>query len=230
MHHPFHARPTGRAILAGSCVERRRLGACAPHLRCSCALARGAAAGPRCRGAAGAPAWPRTHTEGCNELRPRSSKTQEGLGGEPSLEGHPPRLYGGGRRSAARLGAHRAHARAARRRKAVEAHPRRAVREHARRADRQPGAAAGEGRAQGDLSVRAGRSRPTRTSPARCIPDQSLYPANSVPMVVRRINNTFQRADQIQHMEGTRRHRLLRADRRRRGGRDSAACSMPSSS
>ena len=33
-------------------------------------------------------------------------------------------------------------------------------------------------------------------------PDQSLYPANSVPHVVRRINNTFQRADQIQHMEG----------------------------
>src|SRR4029079_18969829 len=34
-------------------------------------------------------------------------------------------------------------------------------------------------------------------------PDQSLYPVNSVPNVVRRINNTFQRADQIQHMEGT---------------------------
>ncbi len=33
-------------------------------------------------------------------------------------------------------------------------------------------------------------------------PDQSLYPANSVPRVVRRINNTFMRADQIQHMEG----------------------------
>ncbi|MEG0821942.1 MAG: isocitrate lyase [Burkholderiaceae bacterium] len=33
-------------------------------------------------------------------------------------------------------------------------------------------------------------------------PDQSLYPANSVPMVVRRINNTFIRADQIQWMEG----------------------------
>ncbi|MBL8483106.1 MAG: isocitrate lyase, partial [Rhodocyclaceae bacterium] len=32
-------------------------------------------------------------------------------------------------------------------------------------------------------------------------PDQSLYPANSVPAVVRRINNTFTRADQIQHME-----------------------------
>ncbi|MEN9864562.1 MAG: isocitrate lyase, partial [Pseudomonadota bacterium] len=29
-------------------------------------------------------------------------------------------------------------------------------------------------------------------------PDQSLYPANSVPAVVRRINNTFTRADQIQ--------------------------------
>jgi isocitrate lyase len=33
-------------------------------------------------------------------------------------------------------------------------------------------------------------------------PDQSLYPASSVPEVVRRINRTLQRADQIQHMEG----------------------------
>ncbi|MGA0882595.1 MAG: isocitrate lyase [Burkholderiaceae bacterium] len=33
-------------------------------------------------------------------------------------------------------------------------------------------------------------------------PDQSLYPANSVPQVVRRINNTLTRADQIQWMEG----------------------------
>lgn len=32
-------------------------------------------------------------------------------------------------------------------------------------------------------------------------PDQSLYPANSVPLVVKRINQTLQRADQIQHME-----------------------------
>jgi isocitrate lyase len=33
-------------------------------------------------------------------------------------------------------------------------------------------------------------------------PDQSLYPANSVPMVVKAINNTFTRADQIQWSEG----------------------------
>ncbi len=33
-------------------------------------------------------------------------------------------------------------------------------------------------------------------------PDQSLYPADSVPSVVRRINNTLQRADQIQCSEG----------------------------
>ncbi|MDO4904530.1 MAG: isocitrate lyase [Lautropia sp.] len=33
-------------------------------------------------------------------------------------------------------------------------------------------------------------------------PDQSLYPANSVPQVVRRINNTLTRADQIQWSEG----------------------------
>ncbi len=34
-------------------------------------------------------------------------------------------------------------------------------------------------------------------------PDQSLYPANSVPQVVKRINNTLLRADQIQCAEGT---------------------------
>ncbi len=33
-------------------------------------------------------------------------------------------------------------------------------------------------------------------------PDQSLYPANPVPMVVKRINNAFSRADQIQWSEG----------------------------
>jgi isocitrate lyase len=35
-------------------------------------------------------------------------------------------------------------------------------------------------------------------------PDQSLYPANSVPSVVRRINNALLRADQIETSEGTR--------------------------
>ena len=35
-------------------------------------------------------------------------------------------------------------------------------------------------------------------------PDQSLYPANSVPSVVRRINNALLRADQIEHAEGAR--------------------------
>ncbi|KIQ95721.1 Isocitrate lyase [Anoxybacillus thermarum] len=33
-------------------------------------------------------------------------------------------------------------------------------------------------------------------------PDQSLYPANSVPHVVKRINQALQRADQIQYVEG----------------------------
>jgi isocitrate lyase len=32
-------------------------------------------------------------------------------------------------------------------------------------------------------------------------PDQSLYPANSVPLVVQRINQALQRADQIHHVE-----------------------------
>ncbi|MGH7152122.1 MAG: isocitrate lyase, partial [Planctomycetota bacterium] len=33
-------------------------------------------------------------------------------------------------------------------------------------------------------------------------PDQSLYPANSVPSLVRRINQAFERADQVAHLDG----------------------------
>lgn len=41
---------------------------------------------------------------------------------------------------------------------------------------------------------------------AQTYPDQSLYPANSAPKLVERINNAFIRADQIAHMEGTEKH------------------------
>lgn len=37
-------------------------------------------------------------------------------------------------------------------------------------------------------------------------PDQSLYPANSVPMVIKRINNALQRRDQIEYLEGEPQH------------------------
>jgi isocitrate lyase len=37
---------------------------------------------------------------------------------------------------------------------------------------------------------------------AAMYPDQSLYPVNSVPIVVERINNTFRRADEIQFSRG----------------------------
>ncbi len=95
-----------------------------------------------------------------DELRSRSSTAQEGVGGEPSLEGHQARLHGGGRRPAARLDPHRAHARAPRRGEALEARQRGALRQLARRDDRQPGDAAGQGRPEGDLPVRlAGRRR-----------------------------------------------------------------------
>ena len=63
-------------------------------------------------------------------------------------------------------------------------------------------------------------------------PDQSLYPANSVPQVVRRINNALLRADQITWAESdgeSRAAALAGADRGRRGGRASAACSTRSS-
>jgi len=39
-------------------------------------------------------------------------------------------------------------------------------------------------------------------SAAQTYPDQSLYPADSVPNLVRRINRALQRADQIEHSEG----------------------------
>jgi isocitrate lyase len=39
-------------------------------------------------------------------------------------------------------------------------------------------------------------------SAGQMYPDQSLYPANSVPAVVRKINAALQRADQIEHGEG----------------------------
>jgi isocitrate lyase len=43
-------------------------------------------------------------------------------------------------------------------------------------------------------------------SAGQMYPDQSLYPVDSVPAVVRRINNALRRADQIQHLEGRREH------------------------
>ena len=58
------------------------------------------------------------------------------------------------------------------------------------------------GRAEGDLPLRlAGRRRrePRRRTP---IPTRASIPANSVPAVVRRINNALLRADQIEHRRG----------------------------
>ena len=57
------------------------------------------------------------------------------------------------------------------------------------------------------------------TLPGEMYPDQSLYPADSVPAVVRRINNTLRRADEIHHAEGRRLDRLAEAHRGGRRGR-----------
>ena len=38
--------------------------------------------------------------------------------------------------------------------------------------------------------------------PGQSFPDQSLYPADSAPKLIERINKAFLRADQEQHMEG----------------------------
>ena len=46
-------------------------------------------------------------------------------------------------------------------------------------------------------------------SSASTYPDQSLYPVDSVPRLVRRINQALLRADQIEHAEGNVRHHWL---------------------
>ena len=65
----------------------------------------------------------------------------------------------------------------------------------------------------------AGRSRRTRIWPGRPIPTRASIPPNSVPALVRRLNNALLRADQIDAAEGRDDDRLARADRRRRRGR-----------
>ncbi len=50
-------------------------------------------------------------------------------------------------------------------------------------------------------------------------PDQSLYPADSVPNVVRKINNALMRADQIHHMDRQERDLLDGTHRGRRRSR-----------
>ena len=67
------------------------------------------------------------------------------------------------------------------------------------------------------LSRLAGRGR--RQPAGQMYPDQSLYPANSVPDVVRASTSALQRADQIEHAEGKGEPLLVRADRGRRRGR-----------
>ena len=72
----------------------------------------------------------------------------------------------------------------------------------ARSVDRQPGGATSPRGIEGHLSQRLASSPPTQISPVEMYPDQSLYPANSVPAVIRRINNALLRADQIDHADG----------------------------
>ena len=64
-------------------------------------------------------------------------------------------------------------------------------------------------------------------------PDQSLYPANSVPAVVRRLNQALLRADQIERSERRAKRRRIATGSRRwlpTPRPASAARSMPSSS
>ncbi len=121
---------------------------------------------------------------------------QQGVGNQPALEGHQAWLYRGRRGAPARLAADRAHPGPPRCREAVEPDEQRAVRQRAGRADGQPGHAAGQGRPEGDRYLSGWQVAGDANSNGEMYPDQSLYSVDSVPKVVKRINNTFQRADQ----------------------------------
>ena len=133
---------------------------------------------------------------------PRCRATSQRMANQSALEGRGAGLQGRGRRTPARHGARRAHARAAGRREAVALHAREAVRQCARRADRQPGDAAGEGRPRCDLSVGLagrGRRQPVRARcirTSRCIPRTPCRPSSAAS------TTRCVRADQIHHAEG----------------------------
>ena len=218
--YPIHARPTGRTIFTGMCCEEH-----AAHVRGQ--FTRGCSsrdAGGTADQVPGRARWARcwfghdANDGKTDELRSRSSKTQEGLGGKFSLEGHQARLQRGRSGPAARVGAHRAHAGAARCRETLEARQRAAVRQFARRDDGQPGDAAGEGRPEGDLSVglaggcRRQRRRRNVSGPI-AVPDQLGTDG-------RETHQQHLRARRPDPAHGRqRRHRLLCADRRRRRSR-----------
>ena len=85
--------------------------------------------------------------------------------------------------------------------KALDSCEHRALCEHVRRTDWQPSHAASQGWIESHLPFRLASSGDANSN-GEMYPDQSLYAVDSVPKVVKRINATFTRADQIQWSEG----------------------------
>ena len=85
----------------------------------------------------------------------------------------------------------------------------RRLRRRARRPDRRPGRRDGEGRARRRSTCRAGRWRPTRTSPARPTPTSRCTPPTRCRRWSAGSTTRCMRADQIAWSEGSR-HPLIR--------------------
>ena len=134
------------------------------------------------------------------------------------LRRHRARLHRRRRRAPRRLLPHPPHAGRDGRAPAVAPAEDRALRQHAGRADRH----------QAVQQVKAGlqaiylsgwQVAADANTAGQMYPDQSLYPVDSVPNVVRRINAALRRCDQIAPLEGDTSHLLDGADRRRCRGR-----------
>jgi isocitrate lyase len=100
------------------------------------------------------------------------------------------------------------------------------LRRGTRRADRRAGRAAGEGGLQA-IYLSGWQVAADANLAGQTYPDQSLYPANSVPNVVRRINQALMRADQIDRMERT--ATAMATARTRTGSRRSSPTRRPAS-
>ena len=116
-----------------------------------------------------------------------------------ALAGHRAPVQRGGRVSPARLVPNRVFAGQVGRLAPVGSLAHRGLRPFAVRGDRQPGHSARSRGIEGDLRQRLADGRRRQHRLGR-VPDLSLYPCDSVPELVERINNALVRADQIHHI------------------------------
>ena len=132
--------------------------------------------------------------------QPAGGQAKRRVGNRPPVEGHLPDVLGRGSDPAARLGSGGVHPGPAGRRAPAGAAGLGRCGHGPRRDHRQPGGPAGQGGLKA-IYLSGWQVAADGNLAGQTYPDQSLYPVNSVPQMVRRINNALLRADQISWSE-----------------------------